>query len=77
MSFKVVVVLVVMLFVALFSVQNAEVITVRFLHWRFALSQALVILLAAFCGALVGLIAGAVTARRPPPEPAPPKPDDR
>jgi len=58
MNLKAVLVLVLMLLVALFSVQNAEVITVRFLHWQFALSQALVILLSAFCGALVGLVIG-------------------
>jgi uncharacterized integral membrane protein len=57
--------LLVMLAVALFSVQNAQVITVRFLHGSFALSQALVILLSAFGGALAGLIIGAFGARKP------------
>lgn len=50
-------------FVALFSVQNAEVVTVRFLVWQFSLSAALVIQLAAFLGALVGLIIGALSGR--------------
>ncbi|MEO6875525.1 MAG: LapA family protein [Opitutaceae bacterium] len=60
--------LVLMLLVALFSVQNAGPITVRFLMWHFEWSQALVILLAAFVGALVGLLVGAVATRRPPDE---------
>lgn len=66
MKFKTIVVLLLMLLVALFSVQNAEVITVRFLGWQFALSQALVILLSAFCGALAGLAIGTLSrVRRP------------
>lgn len=63
MKIKLIAVLGLMMIVALFSVQNAEVITVRFLHWRFTLSQALVILLSAFSGSLVGLIIGALGGR--------------
>lgn len=73
MKFKALVLLLLMLLVAVFSVQNAAVITVRFLRWEFALSQALVIMLSAFCGALVGLIIGALGGRPravPPPPPA-------
>lgn len=79
MGIKLVLVLVIMLAVALFSVQNAGVITVRFLHWEFALSQALVIMLSAVCGALVGLIAGALGGRRAPVAPAdvPPAPREK
>lgn len=50
-------------FVAIFSVQNADVITVRFLGWQFSLSTALVIQLAALLGAFVGLVIGALSAR--------------
>jgi uncharacterized integral membrane protein len=64
MKFKAILILVLMLLVALFSVQNAEMITVRFLSWRFAMSQALVILLAAFCGALGGLALGTLSRLR-------------
>lgn len=75
MNIKAVLILVLMLVVTLFSVQNAEMITVRFLFWNFALSQALVILLAAFCGAVVGLAIGALGTRRRTPRPeAPPPP---
>ena len=74
MNLKLLFVLFLMLVVALFSVQNAEVITVRFLTWQFTMSQALVIMLTAFCGALGGAIAGAVTTRRKPERPAEPPP---
>jgi len=77
MSVKAVFVLLLMLVVALFSVQNAGLITVRFLHWRFDLSQALVILLSAFSGALVGLAIGALGARRRPDRPKRPPDTDR
>jgi len=77
MKVKTILVLLLMILVALFSVQNAEVITVRFLHWQFALSQALVILLASFCGALAGLLIGTWGTRRRPPRPEipPARPD--
>jgi uncharacterized integral membrane protein len=75
MKLKLLFVLVLMLLVAVFSVQNAGVITVSFLRWHFAISEALVILLAAFFGALGGLIVGAVAGRRRPEKPPPPGPD--
>jgi len=50
-------------FVAVFSVQNADVVTVRFLIWQFSLSTALVIQLAALLGAFVGLVIGALSGR--------------
>lgn len=61
-----------LIFVAIFSVQNAEPITVRFLAWQLSMSAALVIQLAALLGGLVGLTAGAWSkrAKRPAGEPA-------
>jgi uncharacterized integral membrane protein len=47
-----------LVFVAVFSVQNAEPITVHFLPWQITMSAALVIQLAALLGGLVGLMAG-------------------
>jgi uncharacterized integral membrane protein len=52
-----------LVFVAVFSVQNAEPITVRFLAWQATVSAALVIQLAALLGGLVGLTAGAWSRR--------------
>lgn len=49
--------------VAVFSVQNAEPMTVRFLGWQFAMSAALVIQIAAVLGAIVGLGCGAWSRR--------------
>lgn len=63
-----------LVFVAVFSVQNADVITVRFLVWEFTLSAALVIQLAAVFGALVGLIVGACSRRRKQEDIAPGRP---
>ena len=64
MNFKLLILLILMLLVAVFGVQNAGMISVRFLLWQFAMSQALVIMLAAVCGGLAGLIAGTVAQRR-------------
>jgi hypothetical protein len=47
--------IVLLVFVAVFSVQNAEPMTVRFLAWEITMSAALVIQLAALLGGLVGL----------------------
>ena len=60
MNFKLLIVAVVMLLVAVFGVQNAGMISVRFLPWQFAMAQALVIILAAVGGGLVALITGTV-----------------
>ncbi len=50
--------------VAIFSVQNADAVTVRFLRWEVTMSAALVIQIAALLGAVVGLAVGAFS-RRP------------
>ncbi len=73
MKLRWILVLILMVLVALFSVQNATPISVRFLVWEFSMSAALVILLAAMLGALVGLIVGTFGGRRrnqPAPMPA-------
>ena len=74
MRFTLLLSLILMMLVAVFSVQNAGMITVRFLAWHFEWSLALVILLAAFAGALFGLMVGVLTGRRkslPPQDPMP------
>ncbi|MDI1334958.1 MAG: LapA family protein [Lacunisphaera sp.] len=70
MKLKTILILVLMVLVAVFSVQNTAVITVRFFVWQFVLSQALVILLAAICGAVAGLAIGAWSRPRREPRPA-------
>jgi hypothetical protein len=60
-------VILLLIFVAVFSVQNAGVITVRFLTWEFQISAALVIQLGALLGGLVGLGFGAWSRRAPKP----------
>jgi uncharacterized integral membrane protein len=56
-------VILLLIFVAVFSVQNAGVITVHFLSWEIQISAALVIQLAALLGGLVGLAFGAWSRR--------------
>jgi len=56
-------VILLLVFVAVFSVQNAEPMVVRFLVWERSMSAALVIQLAALLGGLVGLTAGAWSRR--------------
>lgn len=68
-------VILLLILVAVFSVQNAGVITVRFLTWEFTMSSALVIQLAALLGALVGLAVGAWSRRPLAPTPAEPLPE--
>ncbi|HTO03302.1 MAG TPA: LapA family protein [Opitutus sp.] len=63
MKFTWITVVLLLVFVAVFSVQNAEPITVHFLAWEITMSAALVIQLAALIGALVGLAAGAASRR--------------
>ena len=60
-------VILLLIFVAVFSVQNAGVITVRFLVWEIQISAALVIQLGALLGGLVGLGFGAWSRRTPRP----------
>ncbi len=71
MKLKTLLILVLLLSVALFSVQNAAVITVHFLFWHFALSQALVILVSAVCGTVAGLAIGTLSGHPPSAAPRP------
>ena len=55
--FTLIVVIFMIIAVAVFSVQNAMPIAVSFLAWRFEASLALVILLSAFAGMIIGVVA--------------------
>ncbi len=57
-------VILLLVIVAIFSVQNADAVTVRFLRWEVTMSAALVIQIAALLGGVVGLAVGALS-RRP------------
>jgi lipopolysaccharide assembly protein A len=61
MDWKFVLVLIFSLLVAVFTMQNAEGVDVRFLTFEFTqVSQALVILISAVAGALIALLFGAI-----------------
>lgn len=63
MKFSWIFVVLLLVLVAVFSVQNAAPITVHFLRWQITMSAALVIQLAALLGGLVGLAFGAMSRR--------------
>lgn len=71
MKFTWILVILLLVLVAIFSVQNAEPVTVYFLRWDVTMSAALVIQLAALLGGLVGLAVGAMSRRRPAPSALP------
>ena len=53
-----------LLLVAVFSIQNAGMVRLRFLGWEFPASEALVIFLTALLGLLIGFSASVLTRRR-------------
>ena len=54
--FGLIIVLIVMILVALFSVQNAAPVAISFLFWRFDASLAIIAFLSALAGALITVI---------------------
>ena len=58
MNWKWMLVLVLLLFLVIFAVQNYEVVNVRFLLWSFTTSRAIVI----FASVVLGIVIGAVIA---------------
>jgi uncharacterized integral membrane protein len=53
---NVIIALIIIVFVAIFSVQNAAPVAISFLVWQFQASLAIVIFLCALCGITVGAI---------------------
>jgi len=49
-------ILIIIAIVALFSAQNAELVAVSFLKWKFEASLAIVIVLCVFIGIIIGVI---------------------
>jgi uncharacterized integral membrane protein len=63
-------VIVLLVLVALFSVQNAAPIHLRFIAWDLEMSAALALLIAAICGGVAGLMIGERSWRKAQQEPA-------
>ncbi|MEW6594298.1 MAG: LapA family protein [Thermodesulfobacteriota bacterium] len=79
MRFRLVLVVVLLLAVVLFTLQNTEMVTVRFFLWSYDISRALLIFLVFAMGVLLGLCAGSFPRRREkaaPPSPPQPHPKD-
>jgi uncharacterized integral membrane protein len=53
---NVIIALIIIVFVAIFSVQNAAPVSISFLVWQFQASLAIVIFLCSLCGIAVGAI---------------------
>ena len=66
MRIKLILSLLLLFIVALFAVQNAAVITIKFLLWEFDISQALMIFLTLAIGLVIGLFLPSVIKTRPP-----------
>ncbi len=58
MSWKWIVVLILMLFLVIFTAQNYEVVKIQFLFWSFQTSRAIVIFATLFIGIVTGWIGG-------------------
>jgi uncharacterized integral membrane protein len=60
--------IVLLTFVAIFSVQNAEVVEVRLLFWTISMSRALLLFFAVVLGALLCWLSGAIRHMGRPPQ---------
>lgn len=73
MKFKLSLSIVLLLLVVIFTLQNTEVVTIKFLIWDFALSRALMIFLLLGIGILIGSFLGSCKPLGPRPEQQPPE----
>ena len=64
MKIKLILGLILMGLVAVVALQNAEIVTVRFLLWQFSLPQALMSLASMAVGVVAGLLFGTVSRAR-------------
>jgi putative membrane protein len=64
MKIKLVIGLILMGLVVVVALQNAEIVTVRFLFWQFSLPQALMSLASMAVGVVAGLLLGTVSRAR-------------
>ncbi|MFH1776016.1 MAG: lipopolysaccharide assembly protein LapA domain-containing protein [Candidatus Omnitrophota bacterium] len=54
------IVLILMLFLVIFTVQNSEVLKIRFLFWSFSTSRAIIIFVTLLIGVIIGGIGASV-----------------
>jgi putative membrane protein len=64
MSVRAILSLVLLVLVGVFTLQNTEVVTVRFLLWQVSLSRALLIFIVLAIGVMVGWVLAGVGRRR-------------
>lgn len=64
MSFKLAVALILIGLVLVVLFQNAQVVTVRFLFWKIAMSRIILLLLTLIAGFVSGFVAAKLTGRR-------------
>ena len=67
MNYKMPLVIVLLLLVVIFTLQNTEQVNISFLFWHVTLSRALMIFLVLATGLLAGWILGTVQCRKHPP----------
>ncbi len=66
MSWKMILGLVLLGFVAIFTIQNAEVVSIKFLIWEFSLSRVLMVPFLLGTGVIIGWLLGTLSRRRSP-----------
>ena len=78
MKIRFILIMALLLTVVFFTLQNTELVAVRFLLWEFQLSRALLIFLAFTVGVIVGLFMGSTAkcGKEKPPTIIPPTPKD-
>ncbi len=76
MKVKMILGLILVILVVLFTLQNTEVVALRFLWWEFAMSRILMFLLVFAVGLLTGFLLGSHFRSHPPVSPRPPDTPD-
>jgi putative membrane protein len=64
MSWKLILVLVLLVLLAIFTVQNYEAVTIQFLFWSFSTSSAIVIFSTLVIGVIVGWIVSYIVSKQ-------------
>ena len=56
MNWRWIVIVILMLFLVIFTMQNYEIVTIQFLFWSFSTSRAIILFASLFIGILIGWI---------------------